>query len=99
VSIIDPVLLREVLGIPARVIPIAYLCLGYVHEAYVRPELEVKGWRKRLPAEEVLNFESWGQTSADEPLLALMQAAMANCAPDGLARPDASEHHAAPAGG
>lgn len=97
VSIIDPVRLRAVLGIPARVIPVAYLCLGYVHEAYVRPELEVKGWRKRLPVEEVLNFESWGQTGADEPLLSFMQASMGRgmSMEHGLAPPVVSEHHAA----
>jgi 5,6-dimethylbenzimidazole synthase len=78
VSIIDPLQLRALLGIPERVIPVAYLCLGYVHEAYVRPELEVKGWRKRLRAEEVLNFEGWGQQAEGEPLLALMQAGMAD---------------------
>lgn len=78
VSIIDPRKLRALLGIPERVIPVAYLCLGYVHEAYRRPELEVKGWRKRLPAEEVLNFEGWGCTSSNDPLLALMRAGMEN---------------------
>ncbi|WP_413992080.1 5,6-dimethylbenzimidazole synthase [Labrys okinawensis] len=86
VSIIDPLKLRALLGIPERVIPVAYLCLGYVHEAYIRPELEVKGWRKRLPAEEVLNFEGWGQTAANEPLLTLMQQGMEG----GLVRPSPS---------
>ncbi|CAM5771394.1 5,6-dimethylbenzimidazole synthase [Labrys miyagiensis] len=83
VSIIDPAKLRAMLGIPDRVIPIAYLCLGYVHEAYVRPELEVKGWRRRLPPEDVLNFEGWGQAGANEPLLALMRQGME----DGPVRP------------
>jgi len=91
VSIIEPAGLREALDIPDRVIPVAYLCLGYVHQAYIRPELEEKGWRSRLGAEEVLNFESWGRTAADEPLLALMQAGMSA----GLAQPASSEHHAA----
>jgi 5,6-dimethylbenzimidazole synthase len=77
VSILEPAKLRQVLGIPERVTPVAYLCLGYVEEAYTRPELEVKGWRERLPAENVLNFEGWGQTAPDDPLLAHMQADMA----------------------
>lgn len=76
VSIVDPARLREVLGMPERVVPVAYLCLGYVDEAYARPELEVKGWRRRLPAEDVLRFDGWDERGFDDPLLAAMQAAM-----------------------
>jgi len=99
VSIMEPAKLRAVLGIPDRVIPVAYLCLGYVQEAYTRPELEVKGWRKRLPPEDILNFEGWGQTVADDPLLGHMQAAMAQeasgptFAEPVLACPQMSAHH------
>ncbi|MDZ5449579.1 5,6-dimethylbenzimidazole synthase [Labrys sp. ZIDIC5] len=80
VSIVDPMRLREALGIPERVVPVAYLCLGYVHEAYARPELEVKGWRQRLPPEAVLSFDSWDGRQPDHPLLAAMRAAMGDAA-------------------
>lgn len=76
VSIVDPMRLRGVLGIPERVVPVAYLCLGYVHEAYTKPELEVKGWRQRLPPEAVLSFDGWDGQRPDHPLLAAMRAAM-----------------------
>jgi len=37
VSILEPQALRAILGIPARVAPIAYLCLGHVDEFPARP--------------------------------------------------------------
>ena len=45
VSILHPERLRELLGIPERVVPVAYLCLGYVSHFNARPELETSGWR------------------------------------------------------
>jgi 5,6-dimethylbenzimidazole synthase len=78
VSILDGVKLKEILDIPQRVTPVAYLCLGYVQEAYTRPELEVKGWRSRLPPEDVVRFEGWGRSLPDEPLLEMMRDGMAD---------------------
>ncbi len=60
VSILDPVSLKEVLGIPARVVPVAYLCLGYVTEFLDKPELELAGWRQRLPLEDLVHGDRWG---------------------------------------
>ena len=60
VSILHPDRLRELLGIPGRVVPVAYLCLGYVSEFKERPELETAGWRSRLPLEELIHFDRWG---------------------------------------
>jgi len=77
VSILDGARLKEILGIPPRVILVAYLCLGYVSETYTRPELEVKGWRSRLPPGDVLRFEAWDGDRRDEALVALMEGAMA----------------------
>ncbi len=59
VSIFDQPRMQEVLGIPKRVVPIAYLCLGYVDHFYDKPELESAGWRPRLPIDELLHFDSW----------------------------------------
>ena len=59
VSIFRDADLREILGIPDRIEIVAYLCLGYVDELYERPELEVKGWNKRLPLDEMIFEERW----------------------------------------
>ncbi|KXF78989.1 5,6-dimethylbenzimidazole synthase [Paramesorhizobium deserti] len=59
VSILHDDSLRQALSIPEHVEIIAYLCLGYVDQLYHRPELEVKGWRRRLPLEELIFEEEW----------------------------------------
>ncbi|MDP9378206.1 MAG: 5,6-dimethylbenzimidazole synthase, partial [Actinomycetota bacterium] len=56
--------LRELLGIPDRVDPLAYLCLGWPDERPVRPGLESAGWASRLPLEEVVMEEVWTGESA-----------------------------------
>jgi 5,6-dimethylbenzimidazole synthase len=50
---------RRLLGIPQRVEIIAWLCLGYVDQLYREPELAVKGWRQRLPLEELVFENGW----------------------------------------
>lgn len=61
--------LRDALGIPAEIHPIAYLCLGYVSHFYEKPELESAGWLPRLPMEQVTWFDQWHNQQGDEPLL------------------------------
>ena len=51
--------LRAILGIPARVDPIAYLCIGWPDERPLRPGLESSGWAARLPLERVVMAERW----------------------------------------
>jgi 5,6-dimethylbenzimidazole synthase len=51
--------LKSILGIPDGIEIVAYLCLGYVDELYERPELEVKGWNRRLPLDELIFEEGW----------------------------------------
>jgi nicotinate-nucleotide--dimethylbenzimidazole phosphoribosyltransferase len=51
--------LRAILGIPERVDPIAYLCIGWPDERPVRPGLEASGWAARLPLERVVMDERW----------------------------------------
>ena len=60
VSILDPAELAVLLRLPADVYPLAYLCLGYVSEFLPNPELEVKGWRSRLPLGDVVHRNGWG---------------------------------------
>ena len=61
VSILHEDKLREALGIPERIVPIAYLCLGYVSHFHESPELEKAGWRNRLPLEELVFQDRWGE--------------------------------------
>ena len=45
--------------LPEHVIPIAYLCLGYVDNFAEKPDLEIKGWLPRLELKDVVYFEKW----------------------------------------
>ena len=70
VSIFHQHELNAALGIPENIVPIAYLCLGYVSEFLDRPELEKAGWLSRLPLEELVFHDTWGKTGADDDSLA-----------------------------
>ena len=59
VSILDFDRLRDLLGIPAHVIPVAYLCLGYVSGFPTSPELESSGWENRENLARLIHFDSW----------------------------------------
>ena len=83
VSIFHEKALQDALGIPSHIVPIAYLCIGYVSHFNDRPELEKAGWLPRLPINELVYFEQWGEADSDRnsPLsaaLAEMQAAIQN---------------------
>ena len=64
VSFYRPDDLRALLSIPARVDPLAYLCVGWPDERPVRPGLEAAGWSARMPLEDVVMQERW---DAHEP--------------------------------
>ncbi len=66
VSFYRPADLRALLGIPERVDPIAYLCVGWPDERPVRPGLEAAGWSSRMPLDAVLMDERWRDGEADE---------------------------------
>lgn len=55
--------LRSVLSIPGHVEIIGWFCLGYVDRLFDQPELAVKGWRQRIPLEELVYEEAWGEPS------------------------------------
>ena len=61
VSILDQDRLSDILQLPDQVYPLAYLCLGYVSEFLDQPELQAKGWRSRLPLEELVHGNGWRQ--------------------------------------
>jgi 5,6-dimethylbenzimidazole synthase len=60
VSIFNQPELQDALGIPRDIVPVAYLCIGYVSHFHDKPELEKAGWLPRLPIEELVYFEQWG---------------------------------------
>lgn len=60
VSIFHESDLRELLGLPDHVVPVAYLCLGHVRELYDEPELQARGWAQRRPLDQMIYRESWG---------------------------------------
>lgn len=70
---------KDILGIPPRVQIIGYLCIGYVDALYAKPELEVKGWRKRLSLDDLIFEDRWGET----PEAAVTPAAAGDQAPRG----------------
>ena len=59
VSILSNEVLKEVLELPEHVVPVAYLCLGYVDEFATKPDLETAGWLPRLDLKDVIYFEKW----------------------------------------
>jgi nicotinate-nucleotide--dimethylbenzimidazole phosphoribosyltransferase len=67
VSFYRPQDLRELLGIPARVDPMAYLCVGWPDERPVRPGLEGAGWSERIPLADVVMRETWEERDVEPP--------------------------------
>ena len=62
VSILDHSALKRILGVPKPVKVLAYLCLGYVSNFAIQPDLATAGWRERIPLERLIHHESWGNT-------------------------------------
>ena len=50
---------NELLGIPAGVRPVAWLCLGPVSHLEEVPDLERHGWRRRRPLTDAVHQERW----------------------------------------
>jgi 5,6-dimethylbenzimidazole synthase len=63
VSIFHDSDVREILGIPDHVEIVAWLCVGFVDRLYGEPELAVKGWRQRLPLEDLVFEERWPENT------------------------------------
>lgn len=61
VSIFEKADLRAILGIPEAIEIVAYLCLGTVATLHASPELEQRGWRSRLPLDELIFEDGWGR--------------------------------------
>ena len=59
VSILHEEKLKGLLNLPDHVVPVAYLCLGYVSKFHDKPDLERKGWLPRRKVEQHLHNEIW----------------------------------------
>jgi 5,6-dimethylbenzimidazole synthase len=59
VSILHESALKAILGIPERIVPIAYLCVGRVSHFEATPELAIKGWRQRLDLDDLIFRDRW----------------------------------------
>jgi 5,6-dimethylbenzimidazole synthase len=66
VSIFNAADISNILHLPDQVVPVAYLCLGWVKELFSSPELEAKGWRKRLDLAGLVFQDQWGKSASDE---------------------------------
>lgn len=60
VSMFEPDLIRDLVGLPDGAEPVGVLCLGPVHEFYDRPMLELQRWANPRPLEELLRVDRWG---------------------------------------
>lgn len=59
VSILHESALKAILGVPERIVPIAYLCVGRVSHFEATPELAIKGWRQRLDLDDLIFRDRW----------------------------------------
>lgn len=79
VSILRNDEIRRIFVIPERVIPIAYLCVGYTDDFPTQPLLESAEWAARIPPRSLIHFDSWEQrcdptaTDGSPPLADLVQ--------------------------
>ena len=64
VSIVDPQDLRDILGLPEGVVPVAYLCLGRVAAFPPEPELQTLGWLDRIDLGPLVFEDHWGRPAA-----------------------------------
>lgn len=62
VSLFDPVALAQLLEMPPGAKPVAILCLGHVEAFYPAPMLELEGWTRARPLEELVFHNTWGNT-------------------------------------
>ncbi|TPW10342.1 MAG: 5,6-dimethylbenzimidazole synthase [bacterium] len=61
VSILRNDRLKRILDIPAGIIPVAYLCVGYPVEFFPKPELELRNWASRRTLNRLIFSDRWGQ--------------------------------------
>lgn len=55
--------LRGLLGIPAGIRPVAWLCVGPISHLEATPDLERAGWRRRRPLASAIHRGRWGSSA------------------------------------
>jgi 5,6-dimethylbenzimidazole synthase len=60
ISLFDPSALARLLRMPVGSKPVAILCLGHVETFYPTPMLELEGWTRARPLEELVFVNTWG---------------------------------------
>ncbi|MFV2020018.1 5,6-dimethylbenzimidazole synthase [Micromonospora sp. LOL_023] len=50
---------RDLLGIPVGIRPVAWLCVGPVSGLAAEPDLERHGWRRRRPLTDAVHHDHW----------------------------------------
>lgn len=71
-SIVDNDELTTCLNLPAGVIPIAFLCVGYPVEFPQTPLLQASGWRDGIELSRLVHFDGWGGTGEGDSLQELL---------------------------
>ncbi|MHB1711737.1 MAG: 5,6-dimethylbenzimidazole synthase [Acidimicrobiales bacterium] len=66
VTLFPPIELAALLDLPADVVPLGWLCLGWPDERPPDPGLERAGWSTRLALDDLVVQERWSAT-ADQP--------------------------------
>lgn len=64
VTLFEPAELAHLLSLPAEVLPLGWLCLGWPDEHPPDPGLERAGWSTRLPLADVVVRDRWPTDSA-----------------------------------
>jgi 5,6-dimethylbenzimidazole synthase len=64
VSILSHDELRKLLAIPDHIVVVAYLCLGYAQEFFDEPELQRRRWASRVPLDQLVYRERWGNSAS-----------------------------------
>ena len=64
VSFYREAFLQDLLGIPAGIRPVAWLCAGPVSRLHETPDLERHGWRRRRPLADATHLERFGAQAA-----------------------------------
>lgn len=59
VSILEKQKLKDDLGIPDHLQPVAYLCIGHCEGFYSEPMLQKKGWANRLSLQDLIYYNRW----------------------------------------
>jgi nicotinate-nucleotide--dimethylbenzimidazole phosphoribosyltransferase len=96
VSFFDDAGLRALgglLGLPAHVEVVAYLCLGHVRCFATEPELAAAGWARRRPLSWAVHHDTYGRRGlpGEEPMDLLAETTAAIVPPDEEARAAARE--------